>query len=88
MVITAAIPHAAAAALTTAAAAAATTAAAALAAAAVPFSRTSSPLTALSIANVLSVAPGALALRPCPLCAKACGETSMICTHSHSSEVG
>ena len=57
MVITAAIPHAAAAALTTAAAAAATTAAAA----AVPFSRTSSPLTVLSIANVLSVAPGALA---------------------------
>ena len=61
MAITAAIPHAAAAALTTAAAAAATTAAAALAAAAVPFSRTSSPLTVLSIANVLSVAPGALA---------------------------
>ncbi len=57
MAITAAIPHAAAAALTTAAAAAATTAAAA----AVPFSRTSSPLTVLSIANVLSVAPGALA---------------------------
>ena len=65
MVITAAIPHAAAAALTTAAAAAATTAAATLAAAAVPFSRT-----VLSIANVLSVAPGALAARPCPLMCK------------------
>ena len=70
MVITAAIPHAAAAAVTTAAAAAATTAAAALAAAAVPFPRTSSPLTVLSVANVLSVAPGTLAasaLAP-PIC--------------------